>query len=85
MGKKLLLFACFILALALVNILGAGVFGAIGYIAQLWLEFFSGSGYEEIAILGAVMIGIVGFVTVIVYINRIALWWRLRKIQRLHL
>lgn len=78
-------FSVFIAALFLLQLVGAGIFSAIGYAMQLWVEFFAGSGYEEIAIFGAMVIGIVGLVAVIVSINRIALWWRLRRIQRLHL
>lgn len=82
MARKLLLFVGFIVALILINISGAGVVGAIGYTAQLWVEFFARSGYEDIAFIGALVICISGLVAVIRLINRIELWWKLRKMQR---
>lgn len=81
MTKKLLLFAGFMVALVLINVLGASVAAAIGYAAQFWVEFFAGLGYQEIAFVGAPLIGISGIIAMIVLINRIELWWKLRKMQ----
>lgn len=80
MMQKVMLLVCFIAILAVINLLGAVVFGAVGYVAQLWIECFSALD-DNIAGLGALVIGLGGFIFVLMAIVRVELWWRLRKIQ----
>ncbi|MFA5916260.1 MAG: hypothetical protein WC830_22150 [Burkholderiales bacterium] len=81
--RSVLYFLIFLAALFLLQFIAAWAFGSIGYVAQYWLEFFAARDMQEVAIIAAMVITIGGFVAVIVGINRVALWWRMRRIRRL--
>lgn len=80
--RKVGLFAAFIVALALINWVGAWIFGAVGYVAQRWLEYFVARDMPEVAIVAALVICIGSFVGVIIGIKKAEDWWRSRKMRR---